>query len=105
MKKLFLLLTITACGRGPKGDVGAQGPQGPKGDAGINGVVDVLNPCGPEGAFEEILLRLNTGEIIAVFDGGPHKDRLVVLTYPNSYSTTDGFNCEFELDENGELVL
>ena len=87
-----------------QGAPGAAGADGLNGVDGSDGILAVLNPCGPQGNYEEILLKLNDGRVIAVLDGGATQDRLVVLPVPGAYSTTDGFSCVFSLDTNGDLV-
>lgn len=97
---LFSLLTV-ACGRGPRGYSGAPGPQGPQGPSGNTEVIQVLRPCAPN---SDVILKLSDGTLVANYDGGPHDDRLVELTVPNTYGAHEGFSCEFELDAEGNLI-
>lgn len=104
-KLLMLLVLLGACGRrGPKGDTGATGAAGLNGTNGTSAVIEVISPCADNQNYREILLRLSNNQIIAVYDGGPHQDRLVLVPYPQTYTTTDGFSCTFSLDANGQLV-
>lgn len=97
---LILVLSLVSCGRGYRGHPGYAGKDGQDGKDGTE-VLEVLRPCLPN---NDILLKLSDGTIIANYDGGPHDDRLVDLSYPNSYGAMDGFSCEFALNENGELL-
>lgn len=79
---------------GPAGQVGPTGPPGPQGQPGENalanaiGIKGYIYPCGQEFNNDEIFLRLTDGKILALYDGGPHEDRLTLLA-PGSYITTD----------------
>lgn len=79
---------------GPTGAVGPAGPPGPQGEPGTNalanaiGIASYIYPCGSEFANDEIFLRLTDGKILALYDGGPNLDRLVLLA-PGDYVTTD----------------
>ena len=96
----LLLLTLVSCGRGYRGYSGAQGPTGPQGPSSPE-VIQVLRPCSPN---SDIILKLSDGTLVANYDGGPHDDRLVELSVPNTYGGADGFSCEFELDAQGNLL-
>lgn len=74
-------------------------------------IYSIIRPCGDESKFQEILFRLSTGQIIAVFDTDtkdkPQQTRLVILE-PGSYVTTDQSNpknrCKFKVLTNNEGV-
>jgi hypothetical protein len=90
--------------QGLKGDKGDQGETGATGQAGAG--VSVLYPCG-RGTHTEIFLKLSTGEIVAVYDGGPNDDRLTLLIQGVTYTTTDRDtrnNCLFKLDSDNNIV-
>jgi hypothetical protein len=90
--------------QGLKGDKGDQGQTGATGQAGTS--VSVLYPCG-KGTHTEIFLKLSTGEIVAVYDGGPNDDRLTLLIQGVTYTTTDRDtkkNCLFKLDSNNNII-
>lgn len=72
--------------KGDKGDTGATGPAGTNA-TGIY-ITEVINPCGSEFSNDEVFLRLSTGRILALYDGGPQEDRLALLV-PGNYVTTD----------------
>ncbi len=61
-------------------------------------VVELINPCGDAPGYDEILLRLHNGQLIAHFSHG-NKQFLTLLT-PGTYQTTDGTNCLFSVDSN-----
>lgn len=94
-----ILTSLLGCGRGPRGVKGDAGPQGPNGEN--SEVIQVLRPCAPN---TDIILVLADGTLVANYDGGPHDDRLVELTVPNTYGPMEGFSCDFELDANGDLI-
>ena len=103
--QIVCFLILSACQkRIIQGPAGAPGADGLNGTDGADAVLEVMNPCGAQGNYEEVLLKLNDGRIIALFDGGSNLDRLVVLPVPGTYSTTDGFSCTFSLNANGELL-
>lgn len=56
-------------------------------------VVGLVDPCGPQGTFDEVLLRLANGELLAHYSSG-NKEFLTQVG-PGNYSTTDGTNCHF----------
>lgn len=86
---------------------------------GVDGQDAVLPPGYtyiPEGAFyisqiedlcgngaQEVLFRLNTGELIAHYSHGS-KQYLTILG-PGSYVTSDGYNCNFTIGSGPGYVL
>lgn len=98
VNKVGTVATIT-CGNsstvvvdGSKGDKGDTGNTGPTGPAGTNVsgiyITEIINPCGEEFANDEVFLKLSTGRILALYDGGPQEDRLALIA-PGNYITTD----------------
>ncbi len=73
------------------------------GKDGVDAVVDVVDPCGAETSFDEVLLVLQSGEIIAYFESGG-KRYLTSLDYNKTYQTTDGTQCRFKITAEGEIV-
>jgi hypothetical protein len=57
-------------------------------DTSVIGIAGYIKPCGAEFNNDEIFLRMTDGNILALYDGGPHEDRLVLLA-PGNYITTD----------------
>lgn len=97
---------------GPQGEVGPVGPQGPQGEPGENalanaiGIAGYIFPCGSEFDNDEVLLRLTDGNILAVYDGGPHEDRLVLVA-PGNYITTDrnkNKTCHFTVTQDLQIT-
>ena len=88
-------------GVGPTGERGPAGDVGPKGDSGADAVVEVIDPCGKQGAYDEILLRLNNGTLIAHYADGAKQ--FVTIVTPGSYTTTDGTGCQFTVSASGEV--
>lgn len=90
---------------GEKGDTGATGatgetgPTGPQGEAGEDAepsdytVVALVYPCGNGPGFEEVLLRMSDGTLLAHYSHGS-RQFLAVVT-PGTYTTTDGTGCVF----------
>lgn len=80
---------------GATGAIGAQGAVGATGPAGLNGsTFEVVKPCpSTHVVYSEIFLKIG-GKLYALYDGGPHLDRLVELVN-GTYMTTDGRNCIF----------
>ena len=123
-KTLLTLLTMTfmtlACGNdvdrviyepvpGPAGAAGADGKDGVDGKDGADGkdadasefdIVEVIDPCGDEAAFDEVILRLANGELLAYFAGS---DGFLTLIDPGNYVTTDGTGCQFTV--NSDLTV
>lgn len=91
---------------GPTGSSGQDGHDGLPGLDGRNGVdaiTEIIDPCGNNpGQFDEILLRLGTGELLAYFESG--NNRFLSLISPGHYSTTDSSHCSFTVHSNGSVT-
>lgn len=89
---------------GEDGQNGATGEQGPAGTNGVNGLdgslINFITVC-TGGNFPEVLMCVDD-KLYAVFDGGPHKDRLVYLP-PQTYKTTDDGACLFTVIQECEV--
>jgi len=84
------------------GEVGQTGPQGA---SGVPLDIEIIDPCGDAaGIYDEVLLRLPDKTLIASFSANANgqNTRLSVLTQGN-YITTDGSNCRFSVDANGNI--
>lgn len=85
---------------------GKDGNDGQNGTDGVDGVtssytvVDIIDPCGSEGSFDEVILVMANGELMAHYSHG-NKQFLTILR-DGSYETTDGTKCEFTIN-NGEI--
>lgn len=88
---------------------GADGQNGVDGADGVNGTnglfVDIIDPCGQEGNYDEVILVTNAGQFVAYFaqNGAANQSRLTILEEGPTYKTTDGTNCKFKV-ENGVIV-
>lgn len=58
-------------------------------------ISEIIDPCGRQGAFDEVLLRLTNGQLIAHYSG--HGDNFLTLISPGNYITTDGTRCNFNV--------
>jgi len=109
-----LAMALVGCGKeGPRGPTGFGyiGPKGDKGDPGETGpagaaaVLEVIDPCGDAaGIVDEVILRLANGQLLASFSQNASglNTRFAVIT-AGSYVTTDGSNCAFTVDANGNV--
>lgn len=67
-------------------------------------VTELIDPCGDHpNHFDEILIRLSDGSLVAYFDAGGPREFLTVLT-PGSYRTTDRQQCRFSVNSQGEVI-
>jgi hypothetical protein len=82
---------------GQNGTNGHDGLPGMDGRNGVDAVVEIIDPCGDNpGQFDEVLLRLSTGELLAYFESG--SNRFLSLIGNGSYSTTDSQHCHFTVN-------
>lgn len=95
---------------GAKGDKGDTGATGQTGAAGQNAsgiyITEIINPCGVEFANDEVFIRLSTGRILALYDGGPNQDRLALIA-PGNYITTDtaqNASCSFTVTSDYRIT-
>lgn len=93
---------LVACGETVvmiyNGQDGSNGEDGANGQDGVSAVVETINPCGSQGRFDEVILRLSDGSLLAHYASG-NKQFLTFLG-PGHYRTTDGFACRFSVDED-----
>jgi len=99
--------------KGDKGDTGATGQTGTTGQTGAAGqnasgiyITEIINPCGVEFANDEVFIKLSTGRILALYDGGPHQDRLALIA-PGNYITTDAVqnsSCSFTVTSDYRIT-
>lgn len=96
--------------KGDKGDTGATGETGQTGATGQNAsgiyITEIINPCGVEFANDEVFIRLSTGRILALYDGGPNQDRLALIA-PGNYITTDAVqnaSCSFTVTSDYRIT-
>lgn len=65
-------------------------------------VIEIIDPCGDGVGFDEIILRLGTGELIAYFQHGAY--RFLTVLGEGDYQTTDMSRCRFSVDSNGSIL-
>jgi hypothetical protein len=67
--------------------------------------VALLNPCGVGTTYDEVLLRLQNGQVLASFSNNTAGDftRFSLLLPNVQYMTTDSDACFFKIDPNGFL--
>jgi hypothetical protein len=96
---------------GSDGQNGVDGQDGQDGADGVDGqdaelpgtaIIDTIDPCGPSGGFDEILLVLADGRIIAYFAG--NEGFLTALNCNQNYRTTDAQRCRFTINQACEYV-
>jgi len=87
---------------GQHGNNGQDGRDGLDGRDGIDAIVEFIDPCGDNpGHFDEVVLKLSTGELLAYFESGSH--RFLSLIRNGNYRTTDVQNCAFSVN-NGVVT-
>jgi len=93
---------------GAPGEEGAEGEQGPEGGQGVRGeqgespIIEIIDPCGKESSYDEVLFRLSDDLIYAVYSD-KEKVHLVELI-PGTYTTTDSTNCKFTVTEDNDVI-
>lgn len=110
VNKVNNISTIT-CGNSSSIVVdGSKGDKGDTGSAGANAsgiyIAEIINPCGVEFNNDEVFLRLSTGRILALYDGGPNEDRLALIA-PGNYITTDAVqnkSCSFTVTNDYKIT-
>jgi hypothetical protein len=56
-------------------------------------VTEIIDPCGNSPGFDEVLLRLHNGQIMAHYAQGALQ--FLTILSPGTYRVTDGTNCVF----------
>jgi len=59
-------------------------------------VVALIDPCGPSGGFDEIIIELSNGDLVAYFRQNGSRQFLTILS-DGQYRTTDAQRCRFEV--------
>lgn len=96
---------------GLSGKDGVDGKNGIDGRDGADGInappsaftpVFVVDPCNDAlGIYDEVLLKLSNGSMLASFSDNPSgKNTRFSLLTPGNYQTTDGSKCYFSIDSN-----
>lgn len=98
---IFLLCVLLIACEGRPGD-SIVGPKGDSGSPGVSTILEVIDPCGKEAAFDEVLIRTSNGQVFAYFESGGN--RFLTALSPGDYVTTDGTGCYFRLNADGTVV-
>lgn len=61
-------------------------------------IKEIIDPCGKQASFDEVLLRLQDNTLLAHYSAKGN-EFLTVVT-PGTYQTTDGTKCVFKVDSN-----
>lgn len=64
-------------------------------------VTEFIDPCGNGPGFDEIILKMSTGELVAYFESGG--TRFLTILTQGSYQTTDSQKCDFVVTSTGEI--
>lgn len=65
-------------------------------------VSEIIDPCGKQTSFDEVILRLTNGQLLAHYSQGGNEFLSVIG--PGSYRTTDGTNCNFTVNSTGSVT-
>lgn len=65
-------------------------------------VIDLIDPCGDGPGYDEVLVRMSNGDLVAYFEQGSNRF-LTVLTRNAYYRTTDAQGCNFYLGAAGTV--
>jgi hypothetical protein len=88
---------------GTNGQDGMDGLPGLDGRNGTDSIAELIDPCGDNpGQFDEIILKLSTGELLVYFESG--SNRFLSLIDNGSYHTTDSQHCAFSVN-NGIITF
>lgn len=89
------------------GQDGASGRDGLDGKDGKDGmdasllpfsIVGFVDPCGPQSTYDEILIQLTNGQVVAHFSSGNRQ--FLTSIGPGTYITTDGTGCIFTIQND-----
>lgn len=81
---------------------GTPGADGQPAPATAYTVTELVDPCGPQGAYDEVLLKLANGQILAHFASGAKQ--FLTIVPPGNYTSTDSTNCFFTITPTGEVT-
>lgn len=87
---------------GTNGIDGAAGQNGADAPPTMYSVVEVIDVCGKQAAFDEVLLKLANGQIMAHFASG--SQQFLALIGPGNYTTTDNTSCKFTVTNSGDII-
>lgn len=81
---------------------GADGEDGEDAPPTAYTITELIDPCGDESGFDEILLRLASGILIAHYSHG--NKQFLVSIGPGNYVTTDGHSCSFSVSNDLQVT-
>lgn len=67
-----------------------------------NAISEIVDPCDKQAAFDEVLLKTGDNRVLAYFESGSR--RYLSELKAGNYITTDGTNCHFSVDSNGNII-
>lgn len=82
---------------GKDGQDGKDGKDGKDAELGPYAIVDIIDPCGDQHKYDEILLVLNNGDILAHYSDDEKQH--FALVGDGKYMTTDGTKCVFTIKD------
>jgi len=65
-------------------------------------IVRFIDPCGAHTGFDEVILQMSSGELVAYFEDGGK--RFLTILDPGVYQTTDAQKCIFKVTNEMEVV-
>jgi hypothetical protein len=68
----------------------------------VPAVVELIDPCGDGPGFDEVLIRLSDGRLLAHY--ADHRLQFLTLLSPGSFVTTDAQRCRFTVDANNQVT-
>ena len=94
---------MTLC-NGVNGTNGTNGADGAAAPIPMYAAVDSIQPCGNTAAYKEVLLRLQSGQVLASFSNDTTGTMTRLAFIPDgTYMTTDSTSCQFALATNGSI--
>lgn len=87
---------------GTNGVNGVNGADGQAAPAGPYNIIELIDPCGKQGRFDELLLRLENKQLVAHYSHGVNQ--FLTTIGPGSYKTTDGTECYFYINNDLEVL-
>lgn len=97
---------VTASATVKDGERGADGTDGADAAPTQFTPVAIIDPCGKQSNYDEVLVRLANGQILASFSENSNgKNTRFVLLGAGNYATTDGTNCTFSVDASGNVTF
>jgi hypothetical protein len=64
-------------------------------------VSEIVDPCGDGPGYDEVILRMENGVLMAHYADGVRQ--FLTVIGPGTYATTDGTGCIFTITPTGEV--